>query len=92
VTDRIEIIILSHLLFDETYTRKVLPFLKEEYFSESVERVAFEKIYSFINDYNSLPTKESILIQANNDADNISDSQYKELSEFVKELKIKKNK
>ena len=53
---RIENTIISSLFFNEDYTRKVLPFIKEEYFSDSLEKILFTEIYKFVNKYNALPS------------------------------------
>lgn len=55
--------ILKHLIYDEEYTRKVLPFLKVEYFTDKIERMVFEEIHHFLTKYNANPTIESLLIQ-----------------------------
>ena len=52
--ERIERTALSNLIHNEEYTRKVLPFIKEEYFSDRTERLLFTEIYKFVNKYNSL--------------------------------------
>ena len=61
-------IILSHLLYNETYARKVLPFLKEEYFLENSERILFKKLHHYIMKYNTLPSKQALLIDVQNDS------------------------
>ena len=53
--------ILRNLLSNEDYLRKVIPFLKKEYF-EAEHKVLFNEIVSFVNKYNKLPTKESITV------------------------------
>ena len=53
--------ILRNLLSNEDYLRKVIPFLKKEYF-EGEHKVVFNEIVSFVNKYNKLPTKESITV------------------------------
>ena len=50
--------ILKHLLLDEEYTRKTLPFIKGEYFQESSEKLLFDEIQTYVNKYNTMPTKE----------------------------------
>ncbi len=50
---RIETQILSNLINDETYVRKVIPFLKEEYFSDSEDRKVFTVIKEFVEKYNT---------------------------------------
>lgn len=67
INDRVEVLILKNLIFDETYCRRVLPFVKEEYFTDEVEKTLFLKISSFILKYDSLPTKEALLISVSND-------------------------
>jgi replicative DNA helicase len=59
----IEQSILTNLIKNEVYSRQVLPFLKEEYFFNKIEKTVFSTIYSFINKYNSLPTEEAISIE-----------------------------
>ena len=61
--DKIEIVILKSLLYSESYSRKVLPFIQEEYFEDNNQRVIFEEISSFIRQYNQLPTKRILLIE-----------------------------
>lgn len=60
---RIENAILKHLIYDEEYTRKVLPFIKEEYFSEYSERSVFNLVKEFVSEYNTNPTFEALLLQ-----------------------------
>jgi replicative DNA helicase len=55
-----EKIILKNLAKNEEYSRKVLPFLKEEYFATKAERIVFNTISDFINKYSSLPTKDAL--------------------------------
>ena len=50
--EKIEFLILRNLLYNEEYTRKVLPFIKAEYFEDSNQKIIFEEIYSFITEYN----------------------------------------
>lgn len=67
INDRIEHIILSNLVFDESYCRRVLPFIKPHYFTEECEKIVFEKIFDFIMKYDSLPSKEALVISVSND-------------------------
>jgi len=68
INDRVECLILKNLIFNETYCRRVLPFLKAEYFSEMVEKLVFEKISEFILKYESRPSKEALVIAISNDS------------------------
>ena len=77
--ERIETTILKNLIINEEYSRKVLPFLKSEYFESFHEKVAFEEISKFIIEYNNLPTKEAIIIESEKRTD-ISDEGFKDIS------------
>ena len=61
--ERIEITILSNLLSNEEFTRKTIPFIKEDYFSNRQEKILFTEIFKFVQKYNNLPTKETIIIE-----------------------------
>ena len=64
--DRTELVILRGLMYDSDYMRRVLPFIKEEYFLDRTERTIYLKINEFIERYNMLPTKEAIIIDLTN--------------------------
>jgi hypothetical protein len=83
---RIENTILSNLLFDENYSRKVLPFLKKKYFSERKEAVIFEEINKFFETYNKPITSEILAIEVNNRKD-ISDTDLKDQQALIQDLK-----
>lgn len=57
---RLEQTILKNLIHNEDYLRKVIPFLKPEYFSDNTERTIFNEIVSFTEDYNCPPTVEAV--------------------------------
>ena len=77
-TQTIERTTLTNLIYNEDYTRKVLPFIKAEYFANRNERVVFEEIEKFLEKYNSLPTKETLTIGIDNRKD-ITDEEYKKV-------------
>ena len=56
----LERIILKNLSVNENYLRKVIPFVQPEYFQDSAEKIVFKSIVSFVQKYNSLPTKEAL--------------------------------
>jgi replicative DNA helicase len=58
----IEKVIFQNLVKNEIYTRKVVPFLKKEYFHDRIDNFVFSVIHEFILEYNTLPTKEAIVI------------------------------
>ena len=61
--DKIEFLILRNLLHNEEYTRKVIPFIKAEYFEDINQKIVFEEILSFVGQYNKLATKEVLSIE-----------------------------
>ena len=62
----IEQTILKNLVSNEDYTRKVLPFLKEDYFTDRHEKIVFDEINKFVDKYNKLPTIETLQIELQN--------------------------
>jgi replicative DNA helicase len=77
-----ELIILSNLVQNEDYMRKVIPFVSEDYFSDRIEKEVFIIIKDFINKYNKLPTRDALTICVN-ELTNLSESEYKESGELV---------
>ncbi len=61
--EKIEFLILKCLINNEDYSRKVLPFIKSEYFEDNSEKTVFLEIQSFMEHYNKLPTKEVLHIE-----------------------------
>ena len=82
---RIEDTVLRHLLHNENYARKAIPFLKDEYFSDSSERLIFHQINEFIQKYNDLPTKEALLIDIDK-IKNISEIDYDSSLKIIEKL------
>ena len=60
--NRIEQTILKNLIYNEDYTRKVIPFIRDSYFSDQSERIIFKEIFEFTNKYKNLPTHEALII------------------------------
>ena len=60
--DKIEFLILKNLLHNEDYLRKVVPFLKGEYFQDSNQKIVYEEIFNFVTQYNEVPSKEILSI------------------------------
>ena len=83
----IEKTILSHLLHNEPYARKVLPFLKEEYFQSFSDKAVYNLIHSYVDKYNSLPTKEVLLIELDN-KDGLSETVFKESRSTIESLSV----
>ena len=83
--ERIEITILSNLLSNEEFTRKTIPFIKEDYFSNRQEKILFTEIFKFVQKYNNLPTKETIIIEITQRKD-INEDEFKTIKELVNTL------
>ena len=60
--NRLEQTILKNLIYNEEFTRKVLPFLQADYFADNTEKIVFKEIFEFVNKYKNLPTHESLVI------------------------------
>ena len=82
---RIETKILSKLVHDEQYCRKVIPFIKREYFSERKESILCRIILDFFSKYNKPLTKEILSIEVGNRTD-INDKEVVEINEYVSSL------
>ena len=67
--ETIEKTILKNLILNEDYTRKVLPFLKKDYFDSVHEKVIFEESERFIGEYNKCPTVEILNIECEKRSD-----------------------
>ena len=83
--EKVETTILRNLLFNNDYCRKVLPFIKNEYFENLHEKVVFEEICKFIVAYDGLATKEVLLIETEKRTD-ITEDTYKTICDYVSNL------
>ena len=81
----IEATIISNLLHNEEYARKVIVFLKDEYFMDASEKVVFSEIRKFWTKYNNVPSKEALHI-AVEEKDDISSTIYEEVEALIKSL------
>ena len=84
-TQTIERTTLSNLVYNEPYARKVLPFIKPDYFSDRRERVVFEEIIKFVEKYNNQPTSETLSIELDHRKD-LSDEDFKSVVTIVETL------
>ena len=85
MSERLETTILNNLFYQEEYARKVLPFLKEDYFGLRTEKILFTEIYKFVEKYNNLPTKESILIELSQRKD-INEEEHIQINDYVNSI------
>ena len=83
--ERIELTILRNLIFNEEYSRKVIPFIEPDYFEERKEKVIFEEITSFIVKYDSAITIEALNIEVENRTD-LTDTELNEIREINRSL------
>ena len=83
--ERIERLILSHLIHNENYSRKVVPYVKDEYFEDPSEKLVFKLIQEYILKHNDLPTKQSLSIDLDQ-LDGIHESEYTKSSEIINSL------
>ena len=80
----VETTILGNLLQNEEYTRKVLPFLKNDYFSRNPEKIIYGTVNDFVTKYNSLPTKEALSIELQEKK--INEEEFKETMELLDDI------
>jgi replicative DNA helicase len=86
----IEEVILGNLLHNEDYVRRVLPFLKDEYFAENSHSILFSKIQEFVGKYNKPPTQEELLVEVKN-TKGVSQQDYDGAVDMIQQLS-KRNK
>jgi replicative DNA helicase len=77
--------ILRNLVYNEEYLRKVIPFLKSEYFTDSTENTIFNEIESFTTAYNSPPTIEALDL-AIKERKNITVDEIQKCEDYLKEI------
>ena len=80
--DRIERTILSNLLYNEDYLRKVIPFIKADYFEEKKERIIYEEISDFISKYDKRASQEILSIEVKNRSD-LNETEYREVQQVI---------
>ena len=80
--DKVEFLILRNLLHNEEYIRKVIPFVKAEYFEDTNQRIVFEEILKFVEEYNQPATSEVLCIETEKRKD-INDTSFKEITHLI---------
>ena len=82
---KLEQTILRNLIRNEDYLRKVLPFLKTEYFTDKIEKIIYDEIHKFTETYNSTPTIEAIGL-AIKERRNLSDEDLEKSESYLNEI------
>ena len=80
----IEQVVLKNILTNEKYMRKVLPFVKPDYF-EGIYKILFKEAGKFVGQYKNLPTAEAFKIEIDN-ADSFNEEQYRHAVEIIPNL------
>jgi len=83
--DNVEFLILRNLLHNEEYVRKVIPFIKADYFENRSQKIVYEEILKFVEQYNKPVTKEILCIETEKRQD-ITDGDYKEITQLISSL------
>ena len=82
---KIEEITLSKLILNDTYTKKVLPFIKDDYFDSSSHRILFSTLSEYVNKFETTPEPNALKIEVEKRRD-ISEEIYKEVEQFLNNL------
>ena len=83
--ERIETTILRNLIFNEEYSRKVIPFIEPDYFEQKSEKIIFQEISQFIVNYGSSITIEALSIETENRTD-LTETEVKEIRDITSSL------
>ena len=85
MTERVPLTILKNLIHNETYTRQVIPFIEPDYFEERTDRIVFEEVAKFLNEYDKTPTKEVLHIEVEKRVD-VTEDEYKNVEQLISAL------
>ena len=89
--ESLEKTILTNLVTNDEFSRKVIPFIREEYFADRVERKIFEVIQDFIQKYHQTPTKDAVSIGINDEA-SLSETEFSDAKSLIREIFSEKDK
>jgi len=87
---RLETTILKNLIFNEDFARKIIPFLKAEYFSDITDKILFNEINEHINQFKHLPTYESLVINFT-ESRQLTEDQVRESVDLVRQINADKD-
>jgi len=80
-------LILFNLAYNDSFSRRVAPFLSEEYFEARTDKVVFKIVSNFIKEYNTTPTKDAILICLDK-VEELNEDSFKSCKDLVDSLNI----
>ena len=86
VSTRLETTILSNLIYNEDYARKVIPFIKEEYFQDGIEKVIFKSIWKYAENYKSAATVAALAIEVQKAT--LNEEQYNTAIEYLQNIPL----
>ena len=86
---KLEQTILKNLIYNDEYLRKVLPFIKPEYFTDRTDKTIFNEITSFVESYNSTPSIESLVLSIKENR-NLTDSELENCESYLQEIDASK--
>ena len=87
---QLEKTILRNLLKNEDYTRKVLPFIRDEYFAVEEDRVLYKEIKDFVIKYNKAPTYDALQIEIDSLA-SLKEDQVKNINSTINDFRTNKD-
>jgi replicative DNA helicase len=87
---KLEQTILKNLIYNENYMRKVLPFLKEEYFSSKTEKNLYKEIFAFVEKYNNTPNVEALSLSMR-DMKGVTEEEFTQINEYLETIEKNKN-
>ena len=87
---RLETTILKNLIFNEDYARKILPFIKTEYFTDNIEKIVFNEIDEHMHQFKHLPTYESLIINFT-ESRKLTEEQVRKSVEIIREINADKD-
>ena len=88
--NRLEQTILKNLIYNEAFTRKVIPFIRADYFSDDTERVVFKEVFDFTNKYKNLPSHEALVINLT-ESKSLTEPQVQSAVRLLSEIKETKD-
>jgi len=86
ITNQIQTHILNHLINDEDYCRRVIPFLKKDYF-EGTHKVVFDLIVDFVAKHNKIPSGKVLELELKKV--NAADDVLTQSNALINEIKTK---